>query len=90
MWCKVLIKRGHNKGSGSDFIPSDGEVAYGYDTNEFFVGDGKTRISELKGFNNVCKAPNGDLYLVSVDNNGVCECKRMKMKTPLGGFLMSV
>ena len=90
MKMKVFVKRGHNKGSGSKFIPSDGELSYGYDTNEFFVGDGKTPISELNGFSNVCKAPNGDLYVVSVDNNGVCSSKRMKMKVSGKEILLNV
>ena len=55
---------------GSNFVPQEGELVYAKDTKELLVGNGETQVSELKGVNNIVKAPNGRLYSVEVDNFG--------------------
>lgn len=81
------ILRGHNlrEGRGTDYIVDEGVLAWGMDTNELFIGDGKTMIKNLKGINNVCKAPNGRLYAVDVDNFGHATVKPLKSQFKING-----
>lgn len=76
------ILRGHNlkEGRGMDYIPEEGVLCWGMDTNELFIGDGKTMIKNLKGINNICKAPNGRLYAVNVDDFGYATVKPLMSK----------
>ena len=72
------IKRGHDL--NSEYIPHDGELCWGKDTNRLFIGDGKTPIKELKGFNNICKSPSGKLFLVYVDDDGKTTVEQLSTK----------
>ena len=76
------ILRGHNlkEGRGMDYIPEEGVLCWGMDTNELFIGDGKTKIKNLKGIGNICKAPNGRLYAVNVDNFGKTTVRPLQTK----------
>ena len=76
------ILRGHNlrEGRGMDYIPEEGVLCWGMDTNELFIGDGKTMVKSLKGIGNICKAPNGRLYAVEVDNFGCATVKPLMSK----------
>ena len=55
------------------------------DTNELFIGDGKTMVKDLKGIGNICKAPNGRLYAVNVDNFGKATVKPLSTKLKYRG-----
>ena len=81
------ILRGHNlRETAKTYIPEEGVLAWGMDTNELFIGDGKTMIKDLKGISNVCKAPNGRLYAVEVDNFGYAKCKPLSSKLIRGTY----
>ena len=69
-----------------EYIPEEGVLAWGMDTNELFIGDGKTMIKDLKGISNICKAPNGRLYMVEVDNFGYAKCKPLQTNANFGVF----
>ena len=81
------ILRGHNlrEGRGMDYIPEEGVLCWGMDTNELFIGDGKTMVKNLKGITNVCKAPNGRLYAVEIDNFGYATVKPLKSSLKING-----
>lgn len=81
------ILRGHNlkEGRGRDYIIEEGVLGWGMDTNELFIGDGKTMVKNLKGITNVCKAPNGRLYAVDVDNFGHATVKPLMSKIKING-----
>ena len=83
----IKILRGHNlrEGRGRDYIVEEGVLAWGMDTNELFIGDGKTMVKNLKGITNVCKAPNGRLYAVDVDNFGYATVKPLKSHLKMNG-----
>lgn len=82
---KYKILRGHNLRDGSrDYIVEEGVLAWGMDTNELFIGDGKTMIKSLKGIKNICKAPNGRLYAVDVDNFGYATVRPLSTKVQVG------
>ena len=76
MRTKVLIKRGNYP--KNDVILSDGEMAYSKKTREFFVGDGKHVMTELKPFNNIVSGDNGYIYLVRVDKEGKPHAELMR------------
>lgn len=61
--------------SKPDYVLKESQLFYGIDTKSLYVGDGETQLCDLKGINNICKAPNGKLYIVSVDNDGVAHAK---------------
>ncbi len=86
------ILRGHNlrEGRGMDYIPEEGVLCWGMDTNELFIGDGKTMVKNLKGITNVCKAPNGRLYAVEVDNFGCTTVKPLKSNLKMNGRPITV
>ena len=86
------ILRGHNlrEGRGTDYIVEEGVLAWGMDTNELFIGDGKTMIKNLKGISNICKAPNGRLYAVEVDNFGYATVKPLMSKFRINGIPKTV
>ena len=67
MVSKVLIRRGSNI---EDKIPEDGEVVYNKSNHKFYIGDGKTSIKDLHGFDNIVKSHNGKMFFVDVDDNG--------------------
>lgn len=88
---KYKILRGHNLRDGSrDYIVEEGVLAWGKDTNELFIGDGKTMVKNLKGINNVCKAPNGRLYAVEVNNFGHATVKPLKSNFKMNGRTINV
>lgn len=81
------ILRGHNlRETSMKYIPEEGVLTWGMDTNELFIGDGKTMVKDLKGINNICKAPNGRLYAVEVDNFGYATVKPLQSKSKIGRF----
>ena len=70
------ILRGHNlKENASKYIPEEGVLCWGMDTNQLFIGDGKTMIKDLKGISNICKSPSGKLYAVYVNDVGYATVK---------------
>ena len=70
------ILRGHNlRENSSKYVPEEGVLCWGMDTNQLFIGDGKTMIKDLKGISNICKAPNGKLYAVYVNDVGYATVK---------------
>lgn len=80
------ILRGHNlKETAMRYVPEEGVLTWGMDTNELFIGDGKTMVKDLKGISNICKAPNGRLYVVEVDNFGYAKCKPLTTKVNFRG-----
>lgn len=84
---QLKILRGHNLNEKSmRYIPEEGVLTWGMDTNELFIGDGKTMVKDLKGISNICKAPNGRLYAVEVDNFGYAKCKPLATKVDGGRF----
>ncbi len=86
------ILRGHNlrEGMGMNYIPDEGVLCWGMDTNELFIGDGKTMVKKLKGIKNVCKAPNGRLYAVDVDNFGYATVKPLMSKVKINNRELSM
>ena len=69
MVTKVLIKRGNYP--SSDYVLSEGEIAFAIKTREFFVGDGEHVMTELKPFNNIVSGDDGYIYLVRVKHSKI-------------------
>lgn len=69
---KILIKRGKQ---ATEEILCDGEIAYNKTKKCFYVGDGKTPMNEIHEFTSLVANPNGKIYAVSVDENGIPTAK---------------
>jgi hypothetical protein len=69
---KILIKRGKQ---ATEEILCDGEIAYNKSKKCFYVGDGKTPMNEIHEFTSLVANPNGKIYAVSVDENGIPTAK---------------
>lgn len=68
----VLIKRGNTL---CPEILHDGEIAFVRNDREFYVGDGKTPMTELTPFNSLVLGDNGKVYTVRVDADGNAHAK---------------
>lgn len=77
---KLLILRGHDL-EKPNFVPNDGELCWGKDTNTLYIGDGITPICKLNGISNVCKSPNGKLYKINIDDFGFTTVEPLTNKT---------
>lgn len=69
----VKIKRG-NEPSDKDIL-QDGEIAYARTNREFYVGDGKTVMTELTPFTSLVLGDDGKVYTVRVDKDGNAHAK---------------
>jgi hypothetical protein len=65
---KILIRRGEQL---TEEILCDGEIAYNKSKKCFYVGDGKTPMNEIHEFTSLVANPNGKIYAVSIDENGI-------------------
>lgn len=73
---KILIRRGEQ---ATEEILRDGEIAYNKSKKCFYVGDGKTPMNENHEFTSLVVNPNGKIYAVSVDENGIPTAKPTKL-----------
>lgn len=73
---KILIRRGKQV---TEEILRDGEIAYNKSKKCFYVGDGKTPMNEIHEFTSLVANPNGKIYAVSVDENGIPTAKPTKL-----------
>lgn len=73
---KILIRRGEQ---ATEEILRDGEIAYNKSKKCFYVGDGKTPMNEIHEFTSLVTNPNGKIYAVSVDENGIPTAKPTKL-----------
>ena len=69
---KILIRKGKQT---TKEILYDGEIAYNKSKKCFYVGDGKTPMNEIHEFTSLVANPNGKIYAVSVDENGIPSAK---------------
>ena len=67
-----IIRRG-NKPNGE--VLRDGEMAYSRNNREFYIGDGKTPMNELKPFMSLIAGEDNKVYAVRVDKNGNAHAK---------------
>ena len=73
---KILIRRGEQ---ATEEILRDGEIAYNKSKKCFYVGDGKTPMDKIHEFTSLVANPNGKIYAVSVDENGIPTAKPTKL-----------
>lgn len=69
---KILIRRGEQ---ATEDILRDGEIAYNKFKKCFYIGDGETPMTNLHEFTSLVANPNGKIYAVSVDENGIPTAK---------------
>jgi len=69
----VLIKRGDVP--SEDVILKDGEMAYARKDREFYIGDGKSRMTELVPFKSLVAGDDNKVYAIRVDKDGVAHAK---------------
>lgn len=69
----VKIKRGNEP--SDEVILQDGEMAYERTNREFYIGDGKTVMTELTPFTSLVLGDDGKVYTVRVDNDGKAHAK---------------
>jgi hypothetical protein len=68
----VIIKRGNEP---TDYVLHDGEMAYCRNNREFYIGDGKTPMNQLKPFMSLIAGEDNKVYTVRVDKEGNAHVK---------------
>ena len=60
------------------------------DDKKLMVGDGKTKICDLKGITCITASPNGRVYSVEVDDDGNAHATALNLYTKLSKFELYV